>query len=276
MGPFTNRLAHLSNGLMVHWVVGYPTLDETEQVALTLAEAGADLIELQIPFSDPIADGPTIRRANDIARAGGVRVADSLELMARLRPQIEVPLLFITYFNVLFGYGGGSGPAGGVAAFCRDAAEAGAFGLIVPDIPVDEQQEGYLAACQAAGLAPIPVLSPELGRRGRWARVEQIARDYGIAQPVPNRFAYCQSVSATTGSAKAIEYERLADFVRGCRAYLQVPIGVGFGIRTREDVKRVHQFADFAIVGSQALRTYTEAPAGEKLKRLREFVQGLR
>jgi tryptophan synthase alpha subunit len=236
------------------------------------------LIELQIPFSDPIADGPTIRHANDVARAGGVRVADSLELLARLRPQIDAPLLFITYFNVLFRYGVDrqGGEANGVAAFCRDAAEAGAFGLIIPDIPVDEEQEGYLAACRAHGLAPIPVLSPELGRRGRWPRVAEIARDYGIAEPTPNRFAYCQSVSATTGSAKAIEYERLADFVRQCRAYMQVPIGVGFGIRTREEVELIHQFADFAIVGSQALRTYADAAEGQKLGRLREFVRGLR
>lgn len=276
MEPSTDRLAHLHNGLMVHWVVGYPTLAETEKVVLALAEAGADLIELQIPFSDPIADGPTIRHANDVALAGGVRVADSLELMARLRPRINVPLLFITYFNVLFGYRRGYGPGGGVAAFCQDAAEAGAFGLIVPDIPVDEQQEGYLAACQAAGLAPIPVLSPELGRHDRWARVEEIACHYGIAQPVPNRFAYCQSVSATTGSAKAIEYDRLADFVQRCRNYIRVPLGIGFGIRTRQDVARVHRFADFAIVGSQALRAYTEAPEGEKLQRLREFLWELR
>jgi tryptophan synthase alpha chain len=83
-------------------------------------------------------------------------------------------------------------------------------------------------------------------------------------------------VSATTGSAKSIEYDRLADFVRQCRAYIQVPIGVGFGVRTREDVELVHQFADFAIVGSQALRTYTDVPEGQKLERLRGFVRGLR
>ena len=163
-----------------------------------------------------------------------------------------------------------------MAAFCRDAAAAGAFGLIVPDIPVDEEQEGYLAACRANDLAAVPVLSPELGRRNRWPRVAQIAHDYGIADPVPNRFAYCQALSATTGSGKAIQFERLEGFVRECRDYMQVPLGVGFGIRTRDDVAHIHEFADFAIVGSQALRTYTDAPEGKQEECLREFIRGLK
>lgn len=118
-------------GLMTHVVVGYPNLEETVSIVKTMATAGVDFVELQIPFSDPLADGPTIMRACEAALANGTKVKDAFAIMKELSQQVSIPLLFMSYYNIVFRYG--------VEKFCRDAKKAGASGLIVPDMPIDEE-----------------------------------------------------------------------------------------------------------------------------------------
>src|SRR5689334_23892085 len=137
-------------GLMTHVVVGYPSLEMTQKMVLAMEKAGADLVELQIPFSDPLADGPTIMRACEKALANGTKVRDAFDLAAKLSRQVKIPLLFMAYYNTVFKYG--------TKRFCEDAKKAGISGLIVPDIPLEEESEEYfIKYCQAAGLKNIRV-----------------------------------------------------------------------------------------------------------------------
>src|SRR5258708_193254 len=122
-------------GLMTHVVVGYPSLEETVSIVKTMADAGVDFIELQIPFSDPLADGPTIMQACEKALENGTRVKDAFAVMRQLSREVGIRLLFMTYYNIVFRYG--------VEKFCKDAKDAGAAGLIVPDMPIDEEAEEH-------------------------------------------------------------------------------------------------------------------------------------
>lgn len=140
-------------GLMTHVVIGYPTLQDTKKIVQSMAESGVDFIELQIPFSDPLADGPTIMKANDRALANGVTSTDCFAVMKELSTSVDIPLLFMGYYQSVFHIG--------VEEFCRRAKEAGAQGLIIPDIPIDEEEaEGFIAACEKYGLHHIRLLSP--------------------------------------------------------------------------------------------------------------------
>ena len=128
-------------GLMTHVVIGYPSLETTESLVKTMEEAGVDFIELQIPFSDPLADGPTIMRACEKALENGIKVKDSFEVAKELSSGIKIPLLFMAYFNTVFRYG--------VEKFCKDAKNVGISGLIVPDLPIEEEKcEHFMKYCK--------------------------------------------------------------------------------------------------------------------------------
>src|SRR3989344_3830180 len=149
MTTINDQLTKIKNekrlGLMTHVVVGYPSLQETATVVTEMVAAGVDFIELQIPFSDPLADGPVIMQANDVALAQSVTVTDCLTIMSQLSAQVPIPLLFMAYYNTVFTYG--------VERFCKAAAQAGCQGLIVPDMPIDEENhEGFVHSCQKYGL----------------------------------------------------------------------------------------------------------------------------
>ena len=132
-------------GLMTHVVVGFPSLASTSALILAMDEAGADFVELQIPFSDPLADGPTIQSACEAALERGTRVRDAFTVAADSAARVRAPLIFMAYANTVYRYG--------VESFCRDAAEVGISGLIVPDLPVEAaRHEGYLDACRRHGL----------------------------------------------------------------------------------------------------------------------------
>src|SRR3989338_1642801 len=121
--------------LMTHVVIGYPTLIDTVKIVKTMADCGVDMIELQIPFSDPLADGPTIMRACEKSLENGTKVNDAFVLMKKLSGKVKIPLLFMAYYNTVFKYG--------TEKFCLDAKNAGAYGLIVPDMPIDEENQEH-------------------------------------------------------------------------------------------------------------------------------------
>ncbi len=239
-------------GLMTHIVLGYPTLEASRHIVQAMIRSGVDLIEVQMPFSDPTADGPTITLACHRALARGVRVAAALEFVAELSPRQPAAFLFMSYFNLLFNYraGGaaGGGTAGGVAAFARAAAAAGASGLIVPDLPPDEDQEGYPEACRSNGLHPIYVVSPNSGRR----RLQAVAR-------VAGGFLYSTSRTGTTGKDMEIPMEELKGFLKEAREICRLPIAVGFSITRREQVEALRGHADIAVVGSHLIRVYEKS-----------------
>jgi len=247
-----------SHGLMAHIVVGYPDLSTSEKLLLTLRDAGADMIELQIPFTDPIADGPTILKANLAALENGIKVDDCLRFAERMAPQMgEVPLLFMTYINIPFTYG--------IGRFCADSSSAGLSGLIVPDIPADEPEEHFHELATSAGLHPIYILSPSSTEK----RIEVIGN-------YARGFVYCTARVGITG-ARQQQIAGLKEFASRVRKHVDLPLALGFGISSTEHVRQVRDHFDISIVGSKVIDTFNSAgDTAEGLKAVEEFIGGLR
>lgn len=243
-------------GLMTHIVVGYPTLAESRNLVLAMAEAGADFIELQIPFSDPVADGPTLMQANQAALEQGTTVAQAMELMADLAPTAGRPLLFMTYFNIVHHYG--------VAKFCETAAAAGASGLIVPDMPLDEEpSEHFIFAAEQAGLTVIRLLSPA-------STDKRLSLNAALARG----FVYFVSRKGITGARAQLEPE-LAQQLARMKKFFTVPVAVGFGISQPEHVAALAGQADIAVVGSELINVYNRADKGRGVEAVKDFIKNL-
>ena len=205
---------------MPYLMGGFPSLEESLRIGLACVEAGADVLELGMPYSDPLADGPVIHAAGTRALAAGARLGGVLEVARELAP--SVPVVFMCYANVVMA--AGSGP------FVDRLAEAGLAGLIVPDLPYEESGEA-LQACDAAGLALVPLVAPTTPP----ARLAEIgARARG--------FVYAVSVVGTTGERTALP-ERFAEVVKGARACTDVPVALGFGIGTPEQAAQAAELA---------------------------------
>lgn len=239
-------------GLMTHVVAGYPSMVETESIVVAMERGGADFIEIQIPFSDPLADGETIMRANDIALTGGVVIEDVFNLMSRLTKKVQIPLLFMGYYNSAHHYG--------VERFCKRASEAGAQGLIVPDVPVDEEgYEHFIRLCKQYELATIRVLSPT-------STTERIKLNMKAA----SGFVYCTAVAGTTGGGSVINAETKS-LLKKVKSMSDLPVAVGFGISTHQHVASLIGLADIAVVGSAVIRIVEEKGVGP----VEEYVQSL-
>ena len=238
-------------GLMTHIVLGYPSLDESLKLVETMAACGVDFIEIQIPFSDPTADGPVITQACQAALDAGVRVQDAFEFMEEVSGRYDLPFLFMSYFNIAFAYrqeaSGGRGGADGVAGFVAASAAAGASGLILPDLPPEMVREGYKEACDSAGLHPVYVVSPNTGRE----RLEVIAE-------AGSGLLYATSRTGTTGKEMDLEMQELTGFLSNARETCGLPIAVGFSISTREQVEALGGHADIAVVGTHFIRVWEQ------------------
>jgi len=237
-------------GIMAHAVVGWPTLSESEEIIKTLAQNGADLIELQIPFSDPIADGPTILHASDLALSAGIKVSDAFALAKKLKDEIQTPLLFMTYGNILL--------ARGIEAFCAEAAESGIVGLIVPDLPPEEAPE-FFEACEKYHLAPIVIFAPTADKK----RLQELAA-------VAKGFVYCVARTGITGAAT--DFSELHQFLDAAKSATNLPLAVGFGVEKPEDLHAIKKAGGhMAVVGSAALRAYSSG----KIPALKQFFSSL-
>ena len=235
--------------LMPYLMGGYPTLEVSVEAGLAAADAGADLLELGIPFSDPLADGPTIHAAGTEALAHGVTPADVLGVCERLAERIPVALM--VYANIALAEG-----------FADRAAAAGASGLIVPDLPHDEAAP-LRAACDERGLALIPLVAPTTTAE----RLEQIAAD-------ARGFVYTVSLTGTTGERDELP-AGLADTVARVRAAASVPVAVGFGISTPAHARAVAEVADGVIVGTRVVRAAGEGGAAAVGDLVRELAAAL-
>lgn len=260
--PLDNPRAPLP-AIMTHVVVGYPSLDESIEIVKAMADGGARLVELQIPFSDPMADGPTIMAANEAALAAGTKVDHCFRAVERLRREVSIPLLFMSYFNILFRYGARKGE-NGVRKFCTDAAQAGVSGLIVPDVPPEENSEGYWSVSQEAGLIPIPIVSP----------VSNTERLEKLKLAVPTGFVYCVSTTGTTGARGELP-SGLGFYLRRIRTQFKRPLAVGFGISTPEQVRAVGRHAEIAVVGSATVNLVSKTDRKNRAKEVRRFVAQL-
>ena len=217
---------------------GDPDIGTTEKLILALAEAGADAIEIGIPFSDPIAEGPVIEAAAARALQAGCTVDRLFELVARVRAGggVTIPILFMTYYNPIFAYG--------ITKFTKRCADSGLDGLIVPDLPFEERGE-LLQPCAALGLELISLIAPTTGDR-----IETIAKGSG-------GFLYCVSSLGVTGCRDALD-DSARRMIARVRKTSAIPCAVGFGISTPEQARRMAGFADGVIVGSALVRLVAE------------------
>ena len=241
--------------LMPFMTVGYPDLDTSFELMRAMVEAGADAIEVGIPFSDPLAEGPTIQRSSHAALLGGTKPADAIDIVARLRKAgVAVPLILMGYFNTFL--------AQGEDRFISDAARAGADGLIISDLPPEESDE-TLAHCRGNGLDLIYLLA----QTSDDARIEQVLARAG-------GYIYCVGVVGVTGARSALA-EELSGFLRGLRTKTDLPLAVGFGISKRAHIEALSGLADAAIVGSAVIDIVESSPRDERVKRVRDYVEVL-
>jgi tryptophan synthase alpha chain len=225
---------------MPYYPLGYPNLETSIDVIEALAKNGADLIEVGLSFSDPLADGPVIQQATQVALEQGITIKKSLSAIKELRKRgVEIPLILMGYFNPMLAYG--------LEKFVRDAAEAGADGFIVPDLPTEESADFESALLAGAnGRSPLPLVRM-LAPTSSPDRMETIARS-------AQGFIYLVSVTGITGERKSIA-EGLGDLISSVREHTSTHVCVGFGIGTPEQAKEVGQMADGVIVGTACVRT---------------------
>ncbi len=235
--------------------VGYPDIDTSEELSLVLLESGADILELGIPFSDPLAEGKTIQSTSFHAIQQGVTVSQSLELLEKLRVhKPNDPLVFMGYLNPFLSYG--------LDKFSCDAAKAGLDGVIVPDLP-PEESETFAKLLEKNGLYLIPLIAPTSSDD----RIEQACANAG-------GFIYCVSLTGVTGARTELKLE-VEDFVERVRNYTDLPLVVGFGVSTGEHVKTLSKFADGAVIGSALLDAIGTSPDGHAVESARKFVEDL-
>ena len=231
---FAERAAEKRAAFMPYHAMGYPSRTATLEIIKTLVDVGADLFEIGIPHSDPLADGPAVQTATYTAITLGTTVADCLAMCGELRAMgVTKPFVAMTYYNPLFAYG--------VQRFVEDAAAASIDGLIVPDLPPEEADE-LLAACRASGLANVFMIAPTSTE----ARIKFVTER-------ASGFIYLVSVTGITGERTQLP-SNLTDFVQRVRRHTNLPLAVGFGIGTGAQAAAVAQIADGVIVGSALVR----------------------
>jgi tryptophan synthase alpha chain len=224
-----------SIGLIGHIIVNYPNPKDAEAIIDILVKNKVDLIELQIPFSEPIADGPLFTRANHEAIKQGVTLADCYALMSRLTQQYPIPFVFMTYANILMNQG--------FHTFVKKAKGIGAKGAIVPDLPLDMATD-YLKACLEYDFAAIPVVAPNISKQ----RLDNISQFF-------NGYIYALARSGVTGVKTHFEAS-IMTYINKLRTHSTLPISLGFGISSAEDITFLKGKVDYAVVGTETLRAY--------------------
>ena len=247
-----NRLKEKELLLMTHIVLGYPSFPESFDIVEAMVGAGVDLMELQIPFSEPIADGPVILKANQESLAGGATVGKCFEFAEKVTRTFNIPFLFMTYYNILFKYG--------VDRFAEGMKKCGIRGAIVPDLP-PEEGDAYLAAMEGNGLDPIFIFSPNTPPE----RMRYIA---GFGRG----FIYCVARKGVTGSGTDFS-DSMSEYLRSCRKATGLPLALGFGVKDKADVDFLKDKADIAVIGSQTIRLIEQEGAGAVDKFIRDITR---
>ena len=219
--------------LMTHIVLGYPSFGDGLRIIETMVDAGVDLMELQIPFSEPSADGPVIARANQEALKGGVTVKDCFKFAKKVTRTFDIPFLIMSYYNVIFRFG--------VKNFVTAISNCGLRGAIIPDLPSEEGRE-YLDAMFAHDIAPILIFSPTTSF-DRMGYIDSFAKG----------FIYCVARKGVTGENTNFS-EELAAFLTRCREATPLPLALGFGVKEKAHIDFLRGKADIAVIGSQTIR----------------------
>jgi tryptophan synthase alpha chain len=242
--------------LVPYVVVGQPSVEATTGIVSALIEGGANMVELGVPFSDPIADGPVIQRATHESLLRGTTPRDCLTVAARIRRlHAQTPLIFMGYYNPILRFG--------LESYAKACAEAGVDGLIVPDLSLEESGE-LLAACRAHRIDLIPMIAPTSDD----ARIAALTAQ-------ASGFIYCVAVVGITGARTSISAD-IGGLVSRIRARSDLPVCIGFGISQAEHVRQVAQWADGAAVGSALVDLIAHAPSGQEARHAGDFIRALR
>lgn len=247
--------------LIPYFMCGYPSAAQSVEIIVAAAQSGADVIELGMPFSDPLADGATIQHAGHIALERGMSIHGCMEVARQVSARCTVPLLLMGHYNPVLAYG--------LERFCKTAQESGVCGLIIPDLPPEEATP-LLEAAKAYGLGIVFLIPPT-------ASEERIAMIAKLAANSSGGFVYCVSLSGTTGSRKELP-AHLQSFIQRVRGYTKehnLPIVVGFGLSTPEHIRAVTSFADGAAVGSALVNLIDQHPENEQAEAVRHYIQRL-
>ncbi|MBN2831273.1 MAG: tryptophan synthase subunit alpha [Candidatus Omnitrophica bacterium] len=255
-GCFKELKKKKQKALVIFITAGYPSLKVTEKLVLEFEKAGVDIIELGVPFSDPMADGPVIQFSSFEALKNNTRLTDIINLVGRLRRKVNIPLLLMTYYNPVFSFG--------EDRFIKEAIVKGVDGVIIPDLPPDEGKD-FVHKAQRAGLYSICFIAPTTSLK-RMKIILKLAKG----------FIYYVSLTGVTGARKSLSYD-LKENVTKIKKYTQVPVCVGFGVSCREQVKQVSKFSDGVIVGSAIINKIKENIKNPYLiKEAVNFVRGLK
>jgi tryptophan synthase alpha chain len=228
------------NILSVFYTAGFPKLNDTVIIAKALEDAGADKLEIGIPFSDPVADGPVIQASNKVALDNGMTLKLLLEQVIEIRKQVKLPIILMGYINPVLQYG--------IEKFCKDASAAGVDGVILPDLPLFEYETEYKTIFEQHGLKNIFLISPTTSED----RIKKI-------DDASNSFIYAVSASSTTGAKNGFSLEQEDYFKRLQKMKLQNPFLIGFGISSNETFKKASEYSAGAFVGSAFVRLLSEA-----------------
>lgn len=243
--------------LITYVTAGDPNLEATKEIILELDKDGVDIIEVGIPFSDPLADGPTIQKASQKALKNGVTLKKIFEPLNEIKENITCPLILMGYYNSILNYG--------IDNFITDSVNTGISGVIIPDLPFDEEKKFY-KKIKENGIDPILLVAPNTSED----RLKEISK-------VCSGFLYCVSIMGVTGDSQA-PIEHLKEYSQKVRKYVDIPIAIGFGIDSPEKVKKLVEYFDGIIVGS-ALIKIIEKNSDDKEKmfeEIRSFIKSLK
>lgn len=245
--------------LIPYFMCGYPSAARTIELVLAAIEGGADIVELGMPFSDPLADGATIQHAGHVALERGMTINGCMEIARQISEKSDVPLLLMGYYNPVLAYG--------IARFCQTAAVSGVSGLIIPDLPPEEAQPLQHAA-QQHGLSLVFLIPPTTPD-------ERIALIAEITANGPGGFVYCVSLSGVTGARTALP-PHLRSFIQRVHGYTKdLPLAVGFGLSTPEHIAEVTSFADGAVVGSALVNLIDRNEEGDQVEAVKKYIRSL-
>lgn len=235
MNRINKKLQDDKKLLSIYFTAGYPNLDDTETIIINLEKSGADMIEIGLPFSDPLADGPTIQASSTQALHNGMSSEVLFNQLKNIREKVSIPLIIMGYFNPMLQYG--------VEAFCKKCQDIGIDGLIIPDLPIDVYLEGYQAIFEKYGLLNMFLITPQTSD-------ERIR----FVDSVSNGFIYMVSSASTTGAKSGFGNEQAEYFERIAVMNLENPQIVGFGISNNETFTKATKYAKGAIVGSAFIK----------------------
>ncbi len=256
MDRIANTFSQISTrgrpGLFPFLTVGFPDPEATLELVPALVEAGADAIELGVPFSDPLAEGTTIQASSFHALQQGVTLHSCLEMVSQLRHKVpQTPLILMGYYNPILSYG--------IKRFAARAQEVGVDGVIVPDLPLDESGP-MLEECRPRGIHLIYLLAPT----STDARIERACSS-------ASGFIYCVSLTGVTGEREQLPASAI-DILQRVRRYTTLPLALGFGVSQREHVEEIASYADAALVGSALIRLLMKSPRHQMIAEAQRFV----